>query len=263
MFDFGEPLDLSHPTHMSQLGPILSAKGRAFQDQDFEESEEYKAIRSTNYLRCQAASINVGEGARHLGSMMHDSIIMGAAHRPDWFDIVVSDTWSFWLAADYADRVGHPKYGWRHCKPVMPIRLRYNGVRHLTCHRQDKWSDGRLIPESCDLVEKKAQEWLSDYVLFASPERIQMALDLWIWEPYRRWPRAYRNLLVVVDATRLIVHDRRRKAWRSMFGKDSLEMFDKADSIRASAPGEIYEQGQILSLFDRMGLRFIEGKSRL
>ncbi len=97
MFDFGKPLDLSNPIHMSQLGPILSAKGRAFQGQDFEESEEYRAIRSTNYQRCQAASINVGEGSRHLGSMMHDSIILSVSHGRDWFDIVVNDTWSFWL----------------------------------------------------------------------------------------------------------------------------------------------------------------------
>lgn len=112
-------------------------------------------------------------------------------------------------------------------------------------------------------MEKKAQEWLYDFVLLASPERIQMALHLWLWEPYRRWPRAYRNLLVLINATRLIVHDRRRKAWRCMYGKDSLKVFDKGDGVRVSAPGEIYEQPQILSLFDEMSLRFVDGKSRL
>lgn len=245
MESFETPLDLSSVTSALELGPALLRESMFCDYSRTYDEAEYRRLDLERAHRNRAASVQVGDQNRFLGGILCDSPVLDIQRDRTSLRVSVSEDWATCLAIAYADYVGNWKYS--RCNPVLPVQFKFTGVSHLGCHCIDYDGGGSLLSRDCNWLLGEAQELLSTAIVSVSPDRVQLAMRVDVHSRKAHYP------LVLIDAERFRIKDLRRRAWRRMFGAESLTVFDAADQLRWKTDGG-FSDYRFIELFERLGL---------
>lgn len=230
-------MDLPGVQTAAELGPLNQSEGS--QDEI--------------WWRIEQAKQHFPLGERFLGGWLCDSAIRDMELTGSRFRLAVSELWATTLARYYAKRTGHPKYS--RCTPAMTLQFEFTGVSELIC--RDCLQDGRLAPADCKAVFAQGNEFLLSEVVYASSDRIQMALSVWAGARARHESPMS---LILVDARRGRLVDRRGRNWARAFGPASLWVLEDAETRRSNDPFSIYGDENIQRFLDEVGVRSKEMK---
>jgi len=245
--DITQKVDLARIEFVAELGPRMEVE---VMDNSMApiDGAEYSRLRKEWKATEAVAQIQVGEDARFLGPLLHDSPVLDVWRTASSFDIIVSEDWATNFAGWYYDRVANGK---NRANLILPVRLSFSEVNYLRAYSPD-WDDrGRLFPTNIDKVLPHIQEFLWTQIISVSANHIQMAIYV---SCYDRNKRDYECVLLFIEARKLRIRDRRRKAWRRIFGDDGLQVFDRGDAIWLKDPVSIVRSTEMESLLDEMGI---------
>ena len=154
---------------------------------------------------------------RYFGSRLHDSWVMSISYTGDSLTLCLNEFYSH-VFCDALVELTNIKIP--HERRQCPVSFTFENVRSCSLCRINK--NDKVMPINKKKYLPKLTEYLWDEIHEISSQRIKMGIGFWADLPGRQ----RNNLILEIDAERLVIKEEQRDAVLTMFGEEYISLFD-------------------------------------